>query len=349
MVKSARNQAEKIMSFSHLDYCQYLLSSQTNYTITNLANHLEEFSHDTINRYLSSEKLTPKIIFENVKKEMVLNPQASLIFDDTVSDKRFSQKIELVRRQYSGNEHRVIRGIGLVSCVYANPETGQFWVIDYRIYDPDGDGKSKLDHVGDMLLNVVYQKQLPFRQVLMDSWYAAQKLMALIDNLGKIYYVPLKKNRLVDDTNGSQKYQQIEQLIWTKSEQEKGKIIKIKKFTKDKKVKLFRVTVSTNRTEYIATNELTQSSTELVKKECGLRWKIEEFHRDVKQLTGLEACQCRSARIQRNHIACAILVWNYLKKLACLTAKTVYQLKSELLGDYLKKELKSPSLKMKLI
>ena len=37
--------------------------------------------------------------------------------------------------------------------------------------------------------------ELAFAQVLMDSWYAAQKLMALIDNLGKIYYVPLKKNR----------------------------------------------------------------------------------------------------------------------------------------------------------
>ncbi|MGH2414532.1 MAG: IS701 family transposase [Microcystaceae cyanobacterium] len=337
------------MSFSCLDYCQYLLSSQTNYTITNLSNHLEEFSHDIINRYLRSEKLTPKIVFENIKKALQINPQASLIFDDTVSDKRFSQKIELVRRQYSGNEHRVIRGIGIVSCVYVNPETGEFWVIDYRIYDPDGDRKTKLDHVADMLRNVVYQKQLPFRQVLMDSWYGAQDIMALIDNLGKIYYVPLKKNRLVDDTSGVEKYQQIEQLIWRELEQEKGKLIKINKFPKAKKVKLFRVTVSANRTEYIATNDLTQSSTESVKKECSLRWKIEEFHRDVKQLTGLEACQCRSARIQRNHIACAILVWNQLKKLASLTAKTVYQLKSELLGEYLKKELKYPSLKMKLI
>jgi len=36
----------------------------------------------------------------------------------------------------------------------------------------------------------------------MDSWYAAQKLMALIEQLGKIYYCPLKRNRLVDDSGG---------------------------------------------------------------------------------------------------------------------------------------------------
>jgi len=29
-----------------------------------------------------------------------------------------------------------------------------------------------------MLRNLVYSKQLPFARVLMDSWYAAQKLMA---------------------------------------------------------------------------------------------------------------------------------------------------------------------------
>jgi len=35
----------------------------------------------------------------------------------------------------------MIRGIGLIS--YVNVKTGQFWVIDYRIYDPDGDGKKR--------------------------------------------------------------------------------------------------------------------------------------------------------------------------------------------------------------
>ncbi len=272
-----------------------------------------------------------------------------MIFDDTVSDKRFSHKIELVRRQYSGNEHRVIRGIGLVSCVYVNPKTEEFWVIDYRVYDPDGDGKTKLDHVEDMLLNVIYQKKLAFHQVLMDSWYASQKLMLLIDKLEKIYYCPLKKNRLVDDTGGIEKYQRIENLTWTSLEAKQGKLIKINKFPQDQKVNLFRVFVSTDKTEYIATNDLKPSSTYEVKKEVKFRWKIEEFHRGVKQLTGLEACQCRKARIQRNHIACAILVWNYLKKLAFLATKTIYKLKSDLLSDYLIKELKYPSLKITLV
>ena len=58
------------MEFSYLDYCQYLLSSQTNYTITNLANHLQGLSHDKINCYLMTEKLTPRLIWENVVNEV---------------------------------------------------------------------------------------------------------------------------------------------------------------------------------------------------------------------------------------------------------------------------------------
>ncbi len=41
-----------------------------------------------------------------------------------------------------------------------------------------------------MILNVINTNKLPFKTVLMDSWYATQRLMALIDNLGKIYYCP---------------------------------------------------------------------------------------------------------------------------------------------------------------
>ncbi len=334
------------MRFTKLNYCQYLLSSQINYTLTNLADHLESMSHDQINRYLRREKLTPSLLWENVKLLIQADENAYIIFDDTVLDKRYSEDIELTRRQYSGNAHGVLRGIGVVSCVYVNPETGQFWVIDYRIYDPEGDGKSKLEHVIEMLQSIVYSKIVPFRTVLMDSWYATKTLMQYIDSLSKYYYCPLKKNRLVDDTGGREEYKRIESLNWSPSELEQGKIIKIKTFSKDKKVKLVRVIVSTDKTEFVTTNDLTQDSTDIVQEVCDIRWKIEEFHREIKQLTGIESCQCRKARIQRNHINCAMLVWTRLKQLAYCTGQTVYQLKHGLLSNYLIEQLKHPVLTM---
>ncbi len=70
------------MSFTKLDYCQYLLSSPINYTVTNLANHLDGISHDRINRYLQVEKLTPHLLWDNVKLLVQPSATAYLLFDD---------------------------------------------------------------------------------------------------------------------------------------------------------------------------------------------------------------------------------------------------------------------------
>jgi macrodomain Ter protein organizer (MatP/YcbG family) len=184
--------------------------------------------------------------------------------------------------------------------VYVNPDTEEFWIIDYRIYDPEADGKTKIDHVKEMLHNLYYKRDLKFKTVLMDTWYSTHYLMLYIDSLGKTFYCPLKENRQVDDTLGKEKYKRVDQLAWTDEEKVKGKTIKVKKFPRDFRVKLFRV----------------------------------------------EACECRKRRSQRNHIACAMLVWLRLKAIAKEVGKTIYQLKQGLLDDYLMAELENPRLQM---
>lgn len=333
---------------TRLGYCQYLLVSQINYTLTNYAEHTEKFTHDMANRYLAGDEIRPRMVWENVKEQVITTPYGFLVFDDTVIDKNFASQIELVRRQYSGNAHGVIKGIGVVTCVYVNPKIDQFWIIDYRIYDPEGDGKTKLDHMQEMLMNCVYQKELEFWAVLMDSWYATKDIMLRIEKLGKIYYCPLKDNRQVDDSGGAQPYQRVDSLNWTETEQQQGKVVKIKGFPAEHKVKLFRVVLSTQRTDYIVTNEMAQNNVKVVQDVCGFRWKVEQFHRETKQLTGLEGNQCRRARIVRNHIGCAILVWVRLKQVAVETQRTIYRVKYDLLDDYLRCQLKSPSVLMRL-
>jgi hypothetical protein len=90
----------------------------------------------------------------------------------------------------------------------------------------------------------------------------------------------------------------VDELDWSEEELEKGKLIKIKGFPKNYKVKLFRVVVHSRRTEWIVTNDLSRDSAHEAREEVrGVRWKIEEFHREAKQLTGIEGCQCRAGRI----------------------------------------------------
>jgi hypothetical protein len=231
--------------------------------------------------------------------------------------------------------------------VYVNPETERFWVIDYRIFDPQRDGLSKLDHVREMLRSLAH-RGVPFETVLVDAWYATKELMVLIERMDKKYYCPLKSNRQVDDSGGEHPYRRVDALGWSERELERGKLIKIKGFPKEHKVKLLRVVVHPRRTEWIVTNDLSRDSVHEAQEARGVRWKIEEFHREAKQLTGIERCQCRGGRLQRNHIACALLVWSRLKHLAYQSERTIYQIKHGLLRDYLVQQLKKPAVQMVL-
>ena len=83
----------------------------------------------------------------------------------------------MVKKQYSGNEHGTVRGIGLLNFVHSSGNDGDFYPINYRIYHPDSDGKTKNDHFQEMFMNLVSHKQLKTKTILFDSWYAS------VDNL----------------------------------------------------------------------------------------------------------------------------------------------------------------------
>ena len=178
----------------------------------------------------------------------------------------------------------------------------------------------------------------------MDTWYVSMKVMKAIEALSKVYYAPLKRNRLVNDTDGVKPHQQVKELSWTPSETIRGKQVHLKKFPKGHQVKLFRIVSDTGRTEYIVTNDLSQSDASATKKECQVRWKIEKLHREIKQVTGIDKCQCRKLRAQRNHIACCLQVWVCLKRAARKASQTIYELKHSLLDDYITQQLANPSI-----
>jgi hypothetical protein len=113
-------------------------------------------------------------------------------------------------------------------------------------------------------------------------------------------------------------------------------------------VQLCRVVVSTHRTDDSVPNALSQAATAATQEACGYRWKMAPWHRDSKQVPGLERGQCRQARLQRHHSGGALLGWVRLKALAAHTGRTVYQLTHGLLDDYLMQQRRNPSLRMVL-
>jgi hypothetical protein len=53
---------------------------------------------------------------------------------------------------------------------------------------------------------------------------------------------------------------------------------------------------------------------EQVEKIVEARWSIEVYHRELKQTCGIERCQARTGRAQRNHIYLAVSAWLEMNK-----------------------------------
>jgi hypothetical protein len=327
-------------------YCQHLLNTTTNYTCSYYGDNIEGLSGDKIERLLKKLKLKPREIWDFSKDDLVVSPNGCIIFDDTVIDHNHSKVIEGVRKQWSGNQHKIIRGIGLIGCVYYNPEVDKSWLIDYRIFDPDTDGLKKTEHAMEMYKNVIHSKDLTHQYVLFDAAYATNKIMALVEKYNHYFLCNIKSNRLVTEILPDIKpdYKPVKILEIP----EQGLIVRLNKAPARAKVKLFRITVSENRTDYIITNDLSISSPNAIKEVNGMRWNIEQFHREIKQLTGIELCQCRKNRSQRNHINMALRVWLFLKRKAIELETTVYQVKERIHLKYYLMEMRKPSLKFNL-
>lgn len=388
------------MKTSLQTYGQFLLHSQIKYTCDYLAKATDgEISGDDVERFLKKAIVKPSFIWERLEKEIVLSSKGRIIFDDSVMEHQSGKKIENAYKQYCGNTHSLITGIGVINCVYYNPELKEYWLIDFRIYDKKKDGHTKIQHAMDMLnssikrfeklrikqgKNIINSSSNPTKQptttsifsVLFDGAYASKEFMNYIAlDLNLFYYTNLKKSQLCNDQNG-QKYEdgsmlkQIQELEWTSPQNtqiegghkdqnqtqdqtqkqdkinnslETGKIVRLKDFPKKHLIKLFQIAVTKDRIDNLATNNLDDSITAYtIQEETCIRWKIEQFHRETKQLTGINKCQCRKARSQRNHIAIANIVWLTLHSLSKKLKTTMYQIKHNLLDDYMSQMMNHP-------
>ena len=321
-------------------YIEYLLSTPINYTCSNLSEHLENISHDVVTDFLHNSEFAPQDLWALVKDRLADSPQAYLLVDDSVQNKRYSHSIETVKLQYSGNEHGLVKGIGLVNLAHTDGFRGDYYPIDYRVYDPDGDGKTKNEHFREMFVEAHAEKKLQARRSAFDSWYAGADNLKLIHRSGWTFYPTLNSNRKVSLSKETG-YQDLPEVEWDAGSRRNGQLVRIKEVPFW--VRLFKLAAINGDIEWVVTNNLAEDFTRLRAVEAlQVRWQVEEFHRSFKQLTGSEKCQRRKRQSQKNHLACCYSAWVALKVKAQEMRQTVYQLKNSLFANYLKAQLRNP-------
>uniref|UniRef100_UPI001C2E3475 IS701 family transposase n=1 Tax=Candidatus Williamhamiltonella defendens TaxID=138072 RepID=UPI001C2E3475 len=288
-------------------------------------------SHDSISRWLKSRCFRPKELWELVAPCVDKARPCLLIADDTVLAKTRSKKIEGVHYQYSGNQHDVIAGIGLVNLLWHDLKTTESVPVDYRIYDKDTDGKTKNTHFCEML-NLAKDRGMTPEAVVMDAWYSSLDNLKTLRSHGWVWVTTLRKNRIVNCSS------RLESLDIP----EEGLLVHLRGYGW---VTVFKFVAQHGRIDYVASN-MSEPTRDKVTAVIEARWSVEVYHREVKQTCGIERCQARTGRAQRNHIFLAISAWFEQYKRRVSQKMSFYQQKWQVIktaiSDYMRFLLSSP-------
>ena len=328
------------------DYIDFLLAAQRAFDCVSAAETqpeaLQGVAHDAYTRLLTRRPLDPEALWNEAQLVVGDAPQKGglLILDDTTLDKPYAQKMALVSRHWSGKHQRVVLGINLLSLVWTQTDfkegrpdfkEGRPVVVpcDFRVYDhnadKDGVHHTKNDHFCAMLQKAKERGFAP-EYVAFDSWYSGLDNLKKLRALGFWFLTRLKSNRLVNpDKRGLVK-------VNTVLAVPEGSIVHLKGFGL---VRLFQHTGTDGQVEQWATNdvEMTAQKWRELAKEC---WRIESYHRGLKQCCGVERAQVRSATGQRNHLLLCLRAFLRLEAHRLQLGISWYQAKANLLLDAIK-------------
>lgn len=276
-------------------YSNFLIANHNRFSGLELARSTQGMAHDSVNRWLLNSSFTPSDLWSDVKN-IVDVTTGYLIGDDTLLEKRYSYQNELVKKQYSGNLHQLERGISLVNLLWTGLLGEEYIPVDYRVYKKEFDDKTKNDHFREMLKRAKNRGFSPL-YILFDTWYASidnLKFITKKDQLNWQFICGLATNRQVSvvkneyisiaDLNLTDK--QVKQ-VWLR---EYGFVLVCK--TVDIK----------GDVTYLATSDLSLTDYDDFLSHYDRRWQVEEFHRGIKQTTGLEKCYSTKATSQKTHI-----------------------------------------------
>jgi putative transposase len=301
------------------DYINFIIATPRDVTATEAERVQPESkdapAHDAFTRLLARLEPDADMLWAEVQMQIDLNG-GILVLDDSTLEKPYSQFNALVYRHWSGKQKEVVSGINLITLLWTD---GVRCVpVDYRVFDKDRDGKTKNDHFAEMLLEA-FERGFNPQLICFDSWYGSVENLKLCRSLGWHFLTRLKANRQIRVRQG--KLQAVSNAGLCGGD---GTVVWLKGFGE---IKVFRIFATDGTAEYWATSlrEMTETEREGQAKSA---WRIEMYHRALKQQCLIERAQCRRLRPVLNHIGLCIRAFVrleshcYREKMSWIEAKT---------------------------
>ena len=326
-------------------YSDYLLSSFGQTTATGLARVLEgDISHDQVTRMLASEKLTPQAWWKLVKSHVrqMERDDGVMIIDDSIIEKPYTDENEIVCWHFDHTQGTSIKGINFISALYE--ARGITLPVSFELvaktehYQDEKTGQERRrspvtkNEIYRRLLEATAANRIPFRYVLNDLWVASAENMRFVKlDLKKEFIMGLKSNRKAalsktDQAHG--RYQRIDTLTLPEGTPRTIYLEGIP-FPLQLVRQAFANGDGSTGVRYLVSSDTTLTA-EAITTIYQRRWKVEEYHRSLKQNAALAKSPTRTQTPRTNHFVAAL--WSFVKieLLKVRTRKNHYQLKSQL-------------------
>lgn len=326
-------------------YSDYLLCSFGQTTATGMSQLLQgNVSHDKITRFLAQEQWTSAQLWQLIKPivRKVQTPDAVLIIDDSIEEKPYTDENEMVTWHFSHTDHATVKGVNFLTALYYTgtvslPVCFELVTKDQVHEDPKTGKTSKKSALTKndryrKMLEACVKNDLPFRYVLNDIWFASAENMRYVKlDLGKDFVMPLKSNRklaLSLEQKQRGQYQSVESVSL-----EPG--VRREVYLEQVPFPLMLIKeVFTNKDGstgflYLVTSDPTLSF-EQITAIYQKRWKVEEYHKSLKQNASLTKSPTRTVTTQTNHFFCALCAFVKLEQLKIKTHLSHFALKTRL-------------------
>ena len=303
-----------------IQYVSFIIASYLSCTCTKVSKCLSAIdptvAHDAVKRMLERQSQYTETL-KSFAEPYLSKKGGCLILDDSTLDKFYSKTNDIVYSVWSGKHHRVVQGINLITTVWTDGKAIIPFI--FRIYNPDNDDKTRNDHFRDMLREAKNWGCNP-EFIMFDSWYSGLDNLKLVRSFGWYFLTRLKSNRHVNPDNSYNR--QISEIIIP----ECGGVVHLKGFGF---IKIIRYLNKDGECEYWATNKLEMSYEEWENIK-GNSWKIEEYHRGLKQCCAVEKCPARKKEVQLGHIFLSIQAFITFERCRIVSGISWYESKENL-------------------
>jgi hypothetical protein len=314
-------------------YTDYLISSFSYTTATGLSMMAKgEISHDKVTRFLNREDLTSAKLWKIIKPKVrgIESEEGIIIIDDTIEEKPSTDENEIVCWHYDHSKGRNVKGINIISGIYLSQEIRVPVVFDLvrktkTIIDEKTNKekrkseKTKNDQYREMVRVCV--KNIKFKYVLNDVWYASsENMMCVKTELKKDFIMPIKTNRKIalnkkDKLNG--KYVTVSGLELKENTRQEIYLEGVS-FPLMLIRQIFKNEDGSQGVLHLVSSDLTLTY-DNIKTIYHKRWKVEEYHKSLKQHVSLCKSPTKRVRTQSNHIFASIYSFFKLEYLSLKT------------------------------